>query len=87
LIVELMLRELQKRLTERKITIGLTTEAKSWLAKEGFDPLYGARPLRRTIQRFVENPLSKRILQGEFQEGDNIVVELDSGALLFKKQG
>ncbi|MFA4835131.1 MAG: AAA family ATPase [Dehalococcoidia bacterium] len=84
-IVELMVGELQERLAERKLTVSLTPEAKSWLAKEGFDPLFGARPLRRTIQRFVENPLSKRILQGEFQEGDSILVEVDDKGLVFEK--
>ncbi len=84
-IVELMLDELQERLSERKMTVSLTPEVKSWLAKEGFDPLYGARPLRRTIQRFVENPLSKRILQGGFEEGDHILVELESDGPVFKK--
>jgi len=84
-IVELMLKEVQARLSERQITVSLTSHAKSWLAKEGFDPLYGARPLRRTIQRSVENPLSKKILQGEFQEGDSVLVELDAGALSFTK--
>ncbi|MFO8101418.1 MAG: AAA family ATPase [Dehalococcoidia bacterium] len=84
-IVELMLNEMKKRLEERKIEISLTEEAKSWLAKEGFDPLYGARPLRRAIQRFVENPLSRRILQGEFREGDGIRVELEGDELVFNK--
>ncbi len=82
-IVELMLAELQERLIERRITVSLTPEAKSWLAKEGFDPVYGARPLRRAIQRHVENPLSKRILQGEFGEGDTIRVEVSDESLVF----
>lgn len=85
-IVDLMLKELQERLEERKITVSLTPKSKSWLVKEGFDPLFGARPLRRMIQRSVENPLSKRILQGEFQEGDSIVVELEKDSLIFSKQ-
>ena len=80
-----MLKEVQQRLSDRKINVSLTPEAKSWVAKEGFDPLYGARPLRRTIQRFVENPLSKKILGGEFQEGDSVLVELDAGVLTFTK--
>ncbi len=84
-IVELMLKEIQERLAERKITVSLTSEAKSWLAGEGFDPMYGARPLRRALQRFVESPLSKRILQGEFQEGDSILVERGSDGLIFTK--
>ena len=84
-IVELMLKEIQERLAERKITVYLTSEAKSWLAGQGFDPTYGARPLRRALQRFVESPLSKRILQGEFQEGDSILVEQEADGLVFTK--
>ncbi len=84
-IVELMLKEIQGRLAERKMTVSLTPEAKSWLAGEGFDPLYGARPLRRALQRSVESPLSKRILQGEFQEGDHILVERGADGLVFTK--
>jgi ATP-dependent Clp protease ATP-binding subunit ClpA len=75
-IVDLMMKDVQKRLADRKITVELTEEAKVQLAKEGFDPAFGARPLRRTIQRQVENPLSRRILQGEFKEGDRILVDV-----------
>ncbi len=57
--------------------------AKSWLAKAGFDPLFGARPLRRAIERYVENPLSSKILRGEFNEGDSVVVDLAGDALTF----
>jgi len=85
-IVDLMIRDLQKRLDEREVTIELTEEAKLWLSKEGFDPAYGARPLRRAIQRHVENPLSKSILKGEFGEGDAVVVDVDqNGGLVFRK--
>ncbi|MBT9161258.1 MAG: ATP-dependent Clp protease ATP-binding subunit ClpC [Dehalococcoidia bacterium] len=84
-IVELMLKEIQERLAERKITVSLTPEAKSWLASEGFDPMYGARPLRRALQRSLESPLSKRILQGEFQDGDHILVERGADGLVFTK--
>ena len=85
-IVELMLKEIQGRLSERKMTLTVTLEARAWLAKEGFDPQFGARPLRRTIQRYVEGPLSRKILRGEFREGDNILVDLGSEGLLFTKQ-
>ncbi len=84
-IVDLLMKEVQKRLAERKIEVSLTEEAKSWLAKEGFDPIFGARPLRRAIQRYVENPLSKRILEGEFQESDSILVDLGPEGLVFSK--
>ncbi|MBM3157823.1 MAG: AAA family ATPase, partial [Chloroflexi bacterium] len=82
-IVDLIMKEVQKRLADRKITVTLTGEAKAWLAKTGFDPTYGARPLKRTIQREVENPLSKKILQGEFKEGDEVKVDLSTEGLVF----
>jgi len=74
-IVDLMMKDVKKRLADRKITVELTEEAKAKLAKEGFDPAFGARPLRRTLQRQVENPLSTKILQGEFKEGDRGLVD------------
>ena len=83
-IVDLMVKDLQKRLEERKLRLEITDEAKSWLAKTGFDPTYGARPLRRAVERYVENPLSTRVLKGEFKEGDSVVVDLVDDALTFK---
>jgi ATP-dependent Clp protease ATP-binding subunit ClpC len=82
-IVELMVKDLQKRLAERKLKIELTEKAKSWLAKEGYDPTFGARPLRRVIERYVENPLSTRLLRGEFKEGDTVKVDLGDEGLTF----
>ena len=82
-IVDLMVRDLQKRLEERKLGVELTDAAKSWLAQEGYDPVYGARPLRRLIERQVENPLSTKILRGEVAEGDRIIVDLVDGKLTF----
>jgi ATP-dependent Clp protease ATP-binding subunit ClpC len=82
-IVDLMMKDVQKRLADRKITVEITDEAKDRLAKEGFDPTFGARPLRRTIQRQVENPLSTKILQGEFKEGDRILVGVGSDGFTF----
>jgi ATP-dependent Clp protease ATP-binding subunit ClpA len=82
-IVDLIMKDVKKRLSDRKITVELTEEAKAQLAKEGFDPVFGARPLRRTIQRQVENPLSKRILQGEFKEGDRILVDVGPDGFTF----
>ena len=84
-IVDLMMKDVQKRLEDRKIAVALTDEAKTWLAGEGFDPLFGARPLRRTIQREVENPLSKKILLGEFREGDVVEVDVSPEGLVFSK--
>ena len=82
-IVEFMVKDLQKRLAERKLGVEITEKAKSWLTKEGYDPLYGARPLRRAIERYVENPLSTSLLRGEFREGDTIIVDVGDGGLTF----
>ncbi len=76
-IVDLMVKDLEGRLGERKINLELTDKAKSWLSKEGYDPIYGARPLRRVIERYVENPLSSKVLRGELKEGDTVKVDLD----------
>ncbi len=83
LIVDLVLKDIQKRLAERKITVELTEKAKARLAKEGFDPAFGARPLRRTMQRLVETPLSTKILKGEFKEGDHVIVDVGADGFTF----
>jgi ATP-dependent Clp protease ATP-binding subunit ClpC len=83
LIVDLVLKDIHKRLAERKITVELTEKAKAKLAKEGFDPAFGARPLRRTMQRLIENPLSTKILKGELKEGDHVVVDLGPDGFTF----
>ena len=77
-IVNLMITRVQIRLAEKDVTIELSGKAKSWLAQEGFDNVYGARPLRRAIQRFVENPLSYRILKGEILNGSEVFIDVDS---------
>ncbi len=82
-IVDLMVEDLEGRLAERKVALEMTDGAKSWLAKAGYDPLFGARPLRRAIERYVENPLSSKILRGEFNEGDKVLVDLVDDALTF----
>ncbi|MBA7648484.1 ATP-dependent Clp protease ATP-binding subunit ClpC [subsurface metagenome] len=82
-IVDLLVKDLQKRLADRKLDVELTEEAKSWLAKEGYDPIYGARPLRRAIERYVENPLSTKLLRREFSQGDRIIVDLGDEGLTF----
>jgi ATP-dependent Clp protease ATP-binding subunit ClpC len=84
-IVELMLKDLQKRLAERKLELTLSESAKIWLADMGFDPIYGARPLRRAIERYIENPLSKTILSGEYKEGETISVDKKGEELVFSK--
>jgi len=86
-IVDLQVERLRKRLTEKHIEISLTDAAKEYIAREGFDPAYGARPLRRAIERDIQNPLALRLLEGEFPEGSRVKVDLDakSGGLKFKK--
>jgi ATP-dependent Clp protease ATP-binding subunit ClpB len=74
-IVDIQVANLRKRLAERRITIDLTDGAKEYLAREGYSPVYGARPLKRAIQKYLENELALRILEGDFQEGDRVVVD------------
>jgi len=82
-IVDLLIREVERRLAERGIKLEVNEEAKAWLAQKGYDPVYGARPLRRAIQRYMENPISTKILQGEFKEGDTIAISLKEDNLSF----
>ena len=82
-IVDLLIHEVERRLAERDIKLEVNEEAKAWLAQRGYDPVYGARPLRRAIQRYVENPISTKILQGEFKEGDTIAIGLQEDNLSF----
>lgn len=82
-IVNLMLNDLRKRLEENNITIEVTDEAKMLLVEDGFDPQYGARPLRRSIQRLVENPLSEKILAGAIKDGDTVRIDVENGVLAF----
>jgi len=82
-VVDLLAKELQKRLAERKLSVEITEKAKSWLAKEGYDPVYGARPLRRALEKYVENPLAVKVLGGEFKEGDTIIVDTGIEGLIF----
>jgi ATP-dependent Clp protease ATP-binding subunit ClpB len=85
-IVEIQLRNLRKRLAERKISLSLTDGAKEFLAKEGFDPVYGARPLKRAIQRFIQDPLALKLLQGEFSEGDTVEADVSlKNEIVFSK--
>jgi ATP-dependent Clp protease ATP-binding subunit ClpB len=86
-IVELQLVRLRERLAERRIELELTDAAKETLADAGWDPAYGARPLKRAIQRLVENPLALRLLEGDFADGDTIRVDADDGEVRFEKVG
>jgi ATP-dependent Clp protease ATP-binding subunit ClpB len=75
-IVELSVDRLQQRLAERRLTLGVTPAARSWLAERGYDPIYGARPLRRLIQRAIDDQLAKEILAGEIRDGDTVRVDV-----------
>jgi ATP-dependent Clp protease ATP-binding subunit ClpB len=83
-VVELQLAQLRRRLAERGLTIELTDAAKEHLVEAGWDPTYGARPLKRALQRLVENPLAKALLEGGFAEGDAIRVDVSDGDLAFE---
>jgi ATP-dependent Clp protease ATP-binding subunit ClpB len=82
-IVDIQIRALLKRLEERKIHVELTDAAKAFLVSEGYDPMYGARPLKRTIQRRVLDALAMRVLEGEFREGDRVTVDVGENGLTF----
>ncbi len=84
-IMEIQVARLKKYLMDRKIDIRLTDSAKAYIAKEGYDPTYGARPLKRLIQKDILNPLSMKILSGEFREGDTVEVDAEKGMLKFIK--
>jgi ATP-dependent Clp protease ATP-binding subunit ClpB len=86
-IVDIQLGQLTKRLADRKMELEMTPEAKEWLARAGFDPVYGARPLKRAIQTYLQNPLALRLLEGQFKEGDRIQVSLADDALAFERSG
>ena len=84
-IVEIQLGLLQQKLAERKLHLEVNPQAKEMLAERGFDPVYGARPLKRTIQQEIQNPLALRLLEGRYQEGDTVRIDVDKeGRLVFK---
>jgi ATP-dependent Clp protease ATP-binding subunit ClpB len=85
-IVDIQIRGLLKRLQDRKIHVELTDAAKAYVVSEGYDPMYGARPLKRTIQRRVLDPLALRVLEGEFREGDRVLVDVGENGLNFEKR-
>jgi ATP-dependent Clp protease ATP-binding subunit ClpC len=83
-IVDLQMEEVSERMSDLGLEVQLTDESRSWLAREGFDPQFGARPLRRALQRHVENPLSIRLLRGDFEKGDVVVVDVTDEGLVFQ---
>jgi ATP-dependent Clp protease ATP-binding subunit ClpC len=84
-IVDILMLRVERELKAQQLTLKLTDAAKDVLAKEGFDPLLGARPLRRTIQRRIENPLASKLLRGEFSEGNIVVADAEDGKIVFRK--
>ena len=82
-IIEIQLRNLRRLLTERRISLELTDSAKERIMEEGYDPVYGARPLKRVLQRRVQDPLATKILAGEVRDGDHVVVDAVGGDLVF----
>jgi ATP-dependent Clp protease ATP-binding subunit ClpB len=86
-IVEIQLKRLRQNLASRKMALEITDRAKALLADKGYDPVYGARPLKRTIQRLIQDPLAVKILEGEFKEGDRIKVDSDGEEMLFRHGG
>jgi ATP-dependent Clp protease ATP-binding subunit ClpB len=86
-IVELQMARLRERLAARGLGVELTDEAKALIADAGWDPTYGARPLKRALQRLVENPLALRLLEGEFSDGDVVRVDARDGELIFERGG
>ena len=85
-IVDLMLKDVNKQMQERGLTLEVSDEAREVLLKEGYDPVYGARPLRRAIQRLLENPLSDEMLKGRFKEGDAVLAAVKDGVIQFVKK-
>ena len=81
-IVEIQLERLQQLLADRKITLNVDRAALAWLAEAGYDPVYGARPLKRVIQRSLQNPLASMILEGRIVEGEEITISAGEGGLI-----
>jgi ATP-dependent Clp protease ATP-binding subunit ClpB len=82
-IVEIQFGRLRKLLEDRKITLTLDPAARDWLAAKGWDPAYGARPLKRVIQRYVQDPLAEMILSGDVRDGDDVVISSEGNVLTF----
>jgi ATP-dependent Clp protease ATP-binding subunit ClpB len=85
-IVGIQLGYLQRRLLARKLDLKVTDPVREHLAREGFDPIYGARPLKRAIQRLLQDPLARRLLDGDFQEGDRVLADLQGGEIVLTRE-
>ena len=82
-IVSLQIDRLERRLADRRLQLAVTPDARTWLAERGYDPVYGARPLKRAIQSRIENPLAQDLLGGKFAPGDTIHINAEEGKLVF----
>jgi ATP-dependent Clp protease ATP-binding subunit ClpB len=85
-IIDIQLKALMRRLADRKITLDLTDRARDLIIEEGYDPVYGARPLKRTLQRRVLDPLALGVLQGDFKEGDRVRADVENGAITMRRE-
>jgi ATP-dependent Clp protease ATP-binding subunit ClpA len=85
-IVEIQMRVLRERLKDKKIEVELSSGARDFIAEKGYSPQYGARPLKRTIQKLIIDPLSAKLIQGELKEGDSIVVDVEGKQIIFNKK-
>jgi ATP-dependent Clp protease ATP-binding subunit ClpB len=86
-IVDIQVERLRKLLEDRKIRIELTDAARAWLGRVGYDPVYGARPLKRAIQKYLQDPLADKILAGEIKDGSVVRVDEGDGGLVFETVG
>ena len=86
-IVEIQLKRLRQNLASRKMALEITDRSKALLADKGYDPVYGARPLKRTIQRLIQDPLAVKILEGEFKDGDRIKIDSVGEEMIFRHGG
>jgi len=84
-IIDILMEDVRKRLVEKQIDIRITHKAKEFISREGYNPMYGARPLKRAIQKYIENPLSEELLQGQFVEGNSIKIDYGDDELIFKE--
>ena len=85
-IIDIQMERLRKLLEPKKITIELSEKAKEFLVEKGYDPVYGARPLRRAIQRHIQDPLAIEILEGKIKEGDSVIADVEDGQIVFRKK-
>ena len=85
-IVDIQIVRLQKLLADRKITLELDDQARTWIANQGYDPAYGARPLKRIIQKNIQDALAEQVLSGDVKDGDRVLVTSGDGALIVNGQ-